>query len=231
MLSLAVLSMSIVAHSAKSKISDHASSRHLQLWSWGLKTMESYETDAPKNSTVAYERWSFKGRFQLLGFECTWSRTWNRSKMDSKPLLLPTRTNANNAIKVSKVAGRQKLASAGKLALNFSVRNCATSFVKLAGNNATTVTGNDMSQMSSNSLLRGSLFQAFSPLARRKEMRAGNSDEQRPALWLCPTLHHLNAWDRLYSVQSLGPKSRNAPRPHAICDFGLRSWRRENQEP
>ena len=45
------------------------------------------------------------------------------SKMDSKPLLLTTKTNANNAIEVSKAVGRQKITSAEELA-NFSVRNC-----------------------------------------------------------------------------------------------------------
>ena len=51
------------------------------------------------------------------------------SKMDSKPLLLSTKANANNAIEASKAAGRQKITSAGKLA-NFSERNCATCVVK-----------------------------------------------------------------------------------------------------
>jgi len=49
--------------------------------------------------------------------------------MDSKPLLLPTKTNANNATEGSKAAGRQKITSTGKLA-NFSVRNCANCVVK-----------------------------------------------------------------------------------------------------
>ena len=51
------------------------------------------------------------------------------SKIDSKPLLLTTKTNANNAIEASKAAGRQKITSAGKLA-NFSVRICANCVVK-----------------------------------------------------------------------------------------------------
>ena len=49
--------------------------------------------------------------------------------MDSKPLLLPTKTKANNAIEASKAARRQKITSAGKLA-NVSVRNCANCVVK-----------------------------------------------------------------------------------------------------
>ena len=49
--------------------------------------------------------------------------------MDSKPLLLSTKANANNAIEASKAAGRQKITSAGKLA-NFSVRICANCVVK-----------------------------------------------------------------------------------------------------
>ena len=51
------------------------------------------------------------------------------SKIDSKPVLLTTKTNANNAIEASKAAGRQKITSAGKLA-NFSVRICANCVVK-----------------------------------------------------------------------------------------------------
>ena len=40
-----------------------------------------------------------------------------------KRLLLPTKTNANNAIEASKAVGKQKITSAEELA-NFSVRNC-----------------------------------------------------------------------------------------------------------
>ena len=49
--------------------------------------------------------------------------------MDSKPLLLSTKANANNAIEASKAVGRQKITSEGELA-NLSVRNCATCIVK-----------------------------------------------------------------------------------------------------
>ena len=49
--------------------------------------------------------------------------------MDSKPLLLPTKTNANKVIEASKAVRRQKITSEEELA-NFSVRNCANCVVK-----------------------------------------------------------------------------------------------------
>ena len=54
-------------------------------------------------------------------------RTW-RFK-DSKPLLLPTKTNANNVIEASKAVARQKITNAEEVA-DFSVRNCANCVVK-----------------------------------------------------------------------------------------------------
>ena len=128
--------------------------------------------------------------------------------MDSKPLLLPTKTNANNAIEASKAVGRQKITSAEELA-NFSVRNCANC-----------VKGREIMQpvspaMTCNQALTKCLLLVFfgETCSRRSDFGNGAKRCEQGTTTRPLTLLHtpLSERDRLFSVQSLGPSHATLP--------------------
>ena len=234
MLSLAVLSILWVLYYIQQNLRFQTM---LQVFTcnWGLKTMESDvpKSDAPK---ICYRRLRevsavglWVGKFLYCFGKLV---AHGSSKVDAKPLLLTTKTNANNAIEASKAAGRRKITNVGKRA-NFREKLC-----NLCCQGRETMQPVSRA-MTYNQVLTKCLLLVFfgetgSGVKIVGTARRDVSREQRRTATRSLTLRHTPPSERLGQVVFCAvtwPESRNASCPHAIYDFGPSSWRRETQGP